>query len=130
MTKPGDLDRLITIVRAGEQTGTNAFGEPIYGPAVEKTISAGRKDVSDGERFAAGQVGSHIMTRFVVRYSPFTAGISPIDTLQHEGRTYEITGIKETADGRRRFLEITAVADLDATLAVTDGGGEEEGEDG
>jgi head-tail adaptor len=68
---------------------------------------ASKKDVSDSERLRAGELSSLLTCRFVVRYTPFTADITPRDRVACEGKVYEITGIKEVGD-RRSFLEITA----------------------
>ena|SRR5690625_1794326 len=73
-------------------------------------IWAHRHDVSDGERLAAAVVSAFVTTRFTVRASDFTRDLTPKDEIHHEGRDYNITGIKEAAHGRFRFLEITASA--------------------
>lgn len=70
---------------------------------------AAKRDLSDGERWRAGEVQAHITTRFVLRWSPFTAGIDPRDRLVCEGVTYEIVGAKDGA-GRRRVIEFTCAA--------------------
>lgn len=75
------------------------------------TISAQRNDISDGERWRAGEVGASITARFTVRSSGFTRAITPKDRLICDGREYDIVGIKEI--GRNRFLEITAAARAD-----------------
>ena len=72
---------------------------------------ASKRDVSDGERYRAGEVAASLTARFQVRYSIFTAGITPKDRLECEGRTYNIVGIKEI--GRREGLEITAAVRVD-----------------
>lgn len=77
------------------------------------TVWAERKDVSDGERAAAGQIGSFVMSRFVVRSTSTTKAITPVDRISHAGAFWNIKGIKETAEGRNRFLEFTAVRDTD-----------------
>ncbi|PHP28002.1 head-tail adaptor protein [Limimaricola cinnabarinus] len=69
-------------------------------------IWAQKTDLSDGERWRAGEVAAHVTTRFVVRYSSFTVSITPADRIVCEGDVYEITGIKE-GEGRRQWLEIT-----------------------
>lgn len=74
-------------------------------------VWASRRDVSDRERMAAMEVSATITTRFQVRWSRFTAGITPKDRLTCEGAEYEITGIKEL--GRRQGFEITASARAD-----------------
>lgn len=74
-------------------------------------IWAARKDVSDGERAAAGWIEATSVARFTVRSSSFTRGLSPKDRLITDGREYHIQGIKEL--GRKDWLEITAIARVD-----------------
>jgi head-tail adaptor len=73
---------------------------------------AAKKDISDGERWRAGEVQSHVTARFVVRSSEFTRGLTPADRLDCQGLSYDIAGIKEL--DRRGFLEITAAARNDS----------------
>lgn len=73
---------------------------------------ASKKDVSDGEKFRASEVSASITTRFVVRYSAFTADLTPKDRLTCEGLEYNISGIKE-GKGRRQWLELTCSARTD-----------------
>lgn len=105
----GDLDRRVQFRRAtlvddgftrAEQWADH--GAPVW---------ASRRDVSDRERMAAMEVAAMITTRFQVRFSTFTAGITPKDRLTCEGVEYDITGIKEI--GRRQGFEITANARAD-----------------
>ena len=70
---------------------------------------AAKKDVSDSERWRAGEVGASMTCRFTVRYSEFTRDISPKDRILCEDVFYDISGIKEVG-GRRHYLEITAAA--------------------
>lgn len=70
------------------------------------THMAAKRDLSDGERWRAGEVQAHVTTRFTLRWSPFTADISPKDRLVFEGETYEIVGAKDSA-GRRQYREFT-----------------------
>ena len=70
-----------------------------------------KKDISDGERWRADNVQANITTRFTVRWSDFTRDLTPADRLTFEGSTYNISGIKEVG-GRRRWLEITAAAEV------------------
>lgn len=74
-------------------------------------VWAKRTDISDGERWRAGEVQAHVTARFVVRSSAFTRGITPKDRLTCDGRDYDIVGIKEI--GRLDRLEITAAARAD-----------------
>jgi SPP1 family predicted phage head-tail adaptor len=71
-------------------------------------VWASKTDVSDGERYRANEVSASVTARFVVRYSPFTASITPADRMVCAGREYDITNIKEI--GRREGLEMTASA--------------------
>ena len=75
-------------------------------------VWAQKTDVSDAERFRASEVSAIITSRFVVRHSTFTAGITPKDRLVCEGVTYDISGKKE-GKGRRVSFEITAAARAD-----------------
>lgn len=102
----GKLDRRVQFRRAGlvDDGFTSAevwadHGAPVW---------AAKREASDRERMAALEVSATITARFHVRYSAFTAGITPKDRLVCEGREYSITGIKEI--GRRVGFEITASA--------------------
>lgn len=110
MLRSERLDRRITIERATETL--NAFNEPVLTWATYATISAARMDASDGERFAAGQVGSFLVTWFRFRSSPITKAIKASDRVRYDGAIWEIQGPpKETKDGRNRFLEIRCAKD-------------------
>lgn len=109
MTAAGDLDRRVQFRRANlVDNGLSRapvfadFGSPVW---------ASKADVSDGERLRAAEVQASITTRFRVRWSPFSTGITPKDRLVCEGVEYDISGIKEI--GRREFREITANARAD-----------------
>ncbi|HCJ70831.1 head-tail adaptor protein [Agrobacterium pusense] len=107
MTTAQELDRSITIEKKGAEVGRNAMNEPVYGTVTTK-YRAKRVDVSDGEKFQAGGVGGILTTRFVIRSSLRSRSILPSDDLLHDGHRWNILGIKETLDGRHRFIEITA----------------------
>lgn len=77
-------------------------GSPIW---AEKT------DVSDGEKIRAGADTATLTTRWVVRSSEFTRGLTAADALTYRGVTFSIFGIKEI--GRRNRLEITTGAEVD-----------------
>ena len=110
-----DFDRKITLERftsttapgSGEQVKTWATLGPAGG------IWANRRDVSDSERVASSEVAAEITTRFTIRYDSAWSDLSPLDRLAHEGRTYEIAAVKESTQGRRQFLEISARARAD-----------------
>lgn len=78
----GALDRRVTVERAS--IVANELNEPIETWSAIGHLWAARNDVSDGERLAAGQVGSFVMARFTARSS-----------------------------GRAAYLEFTVKADLD-----------------
>jgi len=102
----GDLDRIIVIQRA--TTEPDELNSPVLTWSDFLTAAAKRVDVADGEKFAAGGIGGFLTARFTIRSHDLARGILPSDRLLHEGREWNIVGMKETADGRFRFLEITA----------------------
>jgi SPP1 family predicted phage head-tail adaptor len=108
MTAAGDLDRRITIERS-EIVGDDGFGNPIYEWGPLATVAASRADVSDTERVAYGTIISELVSRFVIRAGGAAASVNAVDRLAYEGDRWEILGVKETKQGRNRFLEITAV---------------------
>jgi len=110
-TQAGMLDRKITIQRFTETF--NELNEPVQTWADFITVRAMRRDVSDSERFAAGQIGSSLLCRFTIRSSADSRTVTPKDRIVHEGSTWSIHGVKEANEGRRRFIEITAVKDND-----------------
>ena len=107
MDSAGQLDRRVQFFRA--TVTDDGFSSVETFTAHGQSVPAHRADVSDGEKARAGAVEAILMTRFRVRWSAFTAGITPKDRLTSEGTTFEIVGIKE-AGGRKRFLEITCAA--------------------
>lgn len=110
MTGAGDLDRRITIERF---TSTrNEFNEPVETWTALTTVWAQRKDSSDltkVEYLGAEQVGAFHMSRFIIRSSSVTKTVTPVDRISYDGHLWNIKGVKETAEGRNRFIEITAV---------------------
>ena len=110
MTGAGDLQWKVQVRRltTSDDGFTSAAG--IWADLGDR-IPAEKTDVSDGERWRAGEVATAIMSRFRLRWSSFTAGITPKDRLVCDGREYEIVGLKEIK--RRAWLEITGVARSD-----------------
>jgi head-tail adaptor len=49
------------------------------------------------------------MSRFIIRSSSVTKTVTPVDRINYDGHIWNIKGAKETAEGRNRFIEITAV---------------------
>ncbi|MDN5928709.1 MAG: phage head closure protein [Hyphomicrobiales bacterium] len=107
MTAAGDLDRRVVIERY-EVTGSDGAGGTIKDWVPLATVSASRSDVKDTERVAYGGIVSELVSRFVIRNAGAAAGVTPADRLAYDGKTWEILGVKETKQGRNRFLEITA----------------------
>lgn len=77
---------------------------------------ANKQDISDGERWRAGEVQAHVTTRFVVRWSAFTATVTPAWRLVCEGVEYDIFGLKDYTEARNKWLEITAAARNDGLI--------------
>lgn len=107
--RAGKMDRRVQFLRAVvtdnglEQIETFAnHGSQVW---------ASKEDISDGERWRAGEVAAHVTTRFQVRSSAFTRDLTPKDRLVCAGVTYDISGIKEL--GRLQLLELTAAARAD-----------------
>ena len=106
----GKLDRKIQFRRYSE--ADNGYEMAQTWADHGSLISADKKDLSDGEKWRAGEVAASISTRFTVRYSTFSKGVTPKDRLVCDGVTYEINGIKE-GEGRRQWLELTCGARVD-----------------
>lgn len=111
MPGAGNMDRRIVIQRA--TVTQNALNEDVQSWATYATVWASRKDVSDGEKLAGGQIGASLSSRFVIRSNATTKAIKPSDRVSYDGAIWSIFGIKETTEGRNQFLEITAAKDAD-----------------
>lgn len=107
----GELDRRITIQRY--TTTTNDFNEEVKAWSDLTTIWAMRHDMSSAEKFSAGQVNATLATRFKVRSSSTTRGVTANDRISYDGGLFDITGVKETTEGRKRYLWIEAVRQAD-----------------
>ncbi len=110
MGRAGELDRRIRFER--QATGRDDMGGSTdEGWVPLTTVWAKRSDMSDGERFAddAERAATRV-TVFKVRSSRVTRGVTPIDRIAYDDSDlYEITGIKETREGRNNYLEFTTV---------------------
>lgn len=80
--------------------------EPLGSP-----VWADREDASDAERALSGWLEAQMVSRFTVRSSAFSRGLTPKDRLTCDGVIYEIQGIKQL--GKAACLEITAIARAD-----------------
>lgn len=78
------------------------LGSPVWGS---------RADGSEAEGPAAGMIEATMVSRFVVRSSPFTRSLTPKDRLVEGGLVFDIVGIRQI--GLRNALEITAKARTD-----------------
>lgn len=108
MIGAGKLDRRVMLLSTTE---TNTpLGVSKAGRELGK-VWAGRTDVSDSEKAAAGVVQGIVRARFLLRSSSLTRQLQPKDRISDGGLAFEIVGIKEL--GRKDFLEITAEARLD-----------------
>lgn len=107
-----DLDRRVEVMRRGAAGG--AFGTHQDGAwgAHGTPIWAKRHDVSDAERGGPSGIEGGRVTRFTVRWSSFTAGLTRSDRLRCDGLLFDVLGLKEM--GRRAFIEITAREVTDA----------------
>ena len=76
------------------------------------TVWAARRDISDGERFKAGEKAAEMVARFVVRSTADTRGITAKDTLKSDaGTELEIIGVKAVQESA--LIEITTAARSD-----------------
>ena len=112
--KAGDLDRRIAIERYS--TTYNDDNEPTEGWAEIGKRWASKKDVSDGEKIRAAEVGATVTTRFQVRWDSLTRTLTAADRIVCEGKTYDIAGTKEL--GRREGIEISASRPNDMLVAT------------
>ena len=109
MSFAGDLNRIVVVERhvPGE---VNEFNEPVDTWVTFIRYFANRTDVRDSEKVAAGQVSGSLMSRFVMRSSSDSKTINTKDRLSHDGKTWEIHGVKEKD---KTFIEITASTQID-----------------
>lgn len=106
-----ELDRRISFKEVVSEDGGLRREERYQ--SVGSLVWAKKTDVSDGEKFRAGQDAAWLMCRFVVRWNSFTSTLTPSHRLMFEGEGFDILGIKEI-EGRRRWLEFTAIAKVSA----------------
>ena len=102
----GRLDRRVQV--QNKALVNDGFGSAETWQDAGLPQAASRKDISDGERWRAGEVQAHVTTRFVVRHSAFTRTVTPGWRLVCEGQAFDIFGVKEL--DKNRFIEITAAA--------------------
>jgi SPP1 family predicted phage head-tail adaptor len=103
-----DRKERITIQRA--TITYNEFNEAIedWSDPDLATVWAKRMDASAGESYRAQEVGAQITMRFTVLRTSEIADVNPKDRISYDGRTFNITAVREVK--RNRWLEIDAVA--------------------
>lgn len=101
--RAGELDRRIVVQRAAH--ATDSFGHEVATWRDMATVPAKVTPVSDSERLRAQEIAASLTHRFVIRWG---FGVTVEDRIAYEGRTFEISGVKEI--GRRVGQEITAAA--------------------
>lgn len=79
------------------------------GPVYNADVVQLRED----EQQRGGQVQASQVVRFIVRYDPFTASITPRNRLVYDNSEYDIVGKREPPNTRRALLEFTAAARAD-----------------
>lgn len=109
MIEAGKLDRRISIQRYGVTYDDD--NQPIEAWTPLTTVWASVQYASDGERVRAAEVGATITIRFQIRYSSVVAGVNPKDRVVYDGKTFDISAVKEL--GRREGQEISAAAAAD-----------------
>lgn len=103
----GKLDRWIQFQRATQTD--DGFGIVATWSDLGSPIWGSRMDLSDSERFQNGMADAEMVSRFRIRSSEFSRGLTAKDRLICDGRTFGIIGIKEL--GRNIGLEITAMVE-------------------
>jgi head-tail adaptor len=107
----GRLDRRITILRTF--LVDDGYSSAPGAPAVFISRAAEFQPQSDAEKQRSDELQATQAAWFRVRYDSQTATIDARDTLEFEGRVWQITGVKPLP-GRREGFEITAVARAEA----------------
>lgn len=102
----GKLDRRIQFQRY--TVDDDGFSEVKIWADHGSEIWASKVDLKDWEKLRGDGASAELTSRFRVRSSSFTRGLTAKDALKYRGVTYEIFGIKEL--GRNEYLEITAGA--------------------
>lgn len=107
MIRAGDLNRRVQFLRA-ELVDDGLQERPGALAALGSPVWASRRDVMDAEVQRMGLEFGTLTSRFVVRSSSFTRGLSVGDWFDCDSKRWEVRGIKQVHD--RAGLEITATA--------------------
>jgi len=105
--KAGRLDRRVRIERDGPPTHDGYQNVP-GAPVTVATVAARYQPGAGSERFANSETAATAPAIFEIRWSERARDVSPLDRVEFEGRTYEITRVEEV--GRRMGIRIFATA--------------------
>ncbi|MZR14228.1 phage head closure protein [Maritimibacter sp. DP07] len=100
----GKMDRLLTIQRAS--VALDGYGGEKYQWSDLAVVWADVREISDEERWRAGQVGVQVKFRALIRWQPTLWDLSTKDRVKIGSTVYAIFGVKEI--DRSRAFEITA----------------------
>lgn len=103
----GELRHRITFLRSEPVDDGLATVDDL--PVREMTRRAKKIDVSDLERLRAGELGSELTSRFIVRADSLTRLVRPQSLIACGEATYSVTGVRDP-DDRGRWIEISAVS--------------------
>jgi len=100
-----DFDTPVQFMRLqAEDDGFSENGAPVdHGGK----LLAKKEDLSDGERWRAGEIAAVVTTRFTLRATNFTRGLTPNDQLRCRGVVYQLFGVKVSRVSKD-FLEFSA----------------------
>jgi SPP1 family predicted phage head-tail adaptor len=113
MMKAGELDRRISIE---DRFVTNSdSGEEIITWLPLITVWAKKVEAKGSERFAGQELFGAAVKTFHIRWSLLSSTITTKHKLIHDGRTYDITDVREI--GRREGLEIDAYTKSEEPIA-------------
>lgn len=101
--RAGKLDKEISVGRRTDVVDEYGTPRPTWTPLA--TLRAEVLQQSAREFFANGAASTETLAVFKTR---FVAGLTSSDQITYDGKTYDITEVKEI--GRRRGLELHAVS--------------------
>lgn len=111
--KAGRLDRRISVLR--KTITQNSYGEEVVAWATLYTVWASARPAASRESYKENQYQGAADTVFSVRWSETSKAVTVEDAISFDGRTYDITGVREI--GRREGLELDAFARAETQVA-------------
>lgn len=112
--RAGKLDRRITI--QGQSISHSDSGQEEITWVDVATVWAEKREDRGSERFATKQIVGRAVTTFRIRWSEAVAVIGSKHRLLFDGRTFDITDVREI--GRREGIEIDAFAASEQPVAL------------